>query len=99
VNRPHYARKRISNYDFFKSLDETHEKLANGELKPPREHARDYLCPLCSTRKRSLSLVPSRVMGVPVRELTLIKTDVNFKGRFILCCEDCARPIRAAKVA
>lgn len=98
VSQPVYTTKRLSNYDGFKALDKLQEKIAEGRLKPPRQNAKDYLCPLCSYRKRSLVLCPSRVLGVPVSQLP-IKVETRFQGRFILCCEDCVRDLKRARVA
>lgn len=96
-DRP-YTIKRKSNYDAFKALDKLQEKIATGVLKPPRENARDYLCPLCSYRKRSMRLVASRILGKPVSQLP-IECATQFQGRFVLVCEDCARDLERAKVA
>ena len=93
-----YTSKRKSNYDGFKSLDKMLEKIDSGKLKPPRENQRDYLCPLCSYRKRSMRLVKSVILGKPVAQLP-IETEVRFEGRFVLVCWGCADDLERARVA
>lgn len=88
-------RRRISNYEGFKRLDAMLEKVDSGKLKPPREPVRDFLCEVCSRRKRSVRAVPSLVMGHKLPGTPL-------QGTFVLACDDgpgsCAMALERAGV-
>lgn len=93
-----YVSKRVSNYEGFKSLDKLLENIDSGKLKPPDKAKVEYWCNLCRCMKKSQRLVPSRVMGRPVTQLGVgMKT--GFRGRFVLCCDECARDLEKARVA
>lgn len=93
-----YLTKRLTNYEGFKRLDKKLERLAIGDLRTKQSRdvrkTKDFLCPLCSTRKRSQRVVPSRILGHLLR-------DTPFRDAFgrplqaIVCCEECARPLLA----
>lgn len=93
-----YTIKPKSNYEGFRDLDRMLEKIDSGKLRPPRTNAVDHFCPLCHCTKRSQRLVPSRVLGVPVSQLPN-ECKTAFQGRFVVCCEDCARDLKRSRVA
>lgn len=93
-----YTESRISNYEGFQRLDKLQERLAIGDLrgKEARDVRRnkDFLCPLCSCRKRSQRVVPSRVMGHLLKD-TPFRDEYGRPLNAVVCCEDCAAPLLA----
>jgi hypothetical protein len=85
-HRSTYTVRRASNYEGFKALEQMLEGVATGRLKAARQRVTDFLCDLCKTRKRSQVAVPSRILGRVVPP---------FRGRVVLCCDACAREMRA----
>lgn len=93
-----YNITRKSNYDGFRDLDKLLENIDSGKLKPPQKAKVEFWCPLCHTTQRNQRLVPSRMIGRPVSQLG-VEMHTMFSGRFILCCESCARDLDMARVA
>jgi hypothetical protein len=95
MNSRAYTQKRLSNYEGFKRLDAMLEKVDAGKLKPPREPMRDFLCEVCSRRKRSVRAVPCLTMGKKL-------VGTKLKGLFVLVCDDgpgsCAAALERAGV-
>jgi hypothetical protein len=91
VTRRPYTQQRISNYEGFKRLDQTLEKIETGVLKAPGTHAKENLCRMCKRWKMTQVAYPSRLMGTPLKGSKL-------RGTFILVCQECADEMRGRKV-
>jgi hypothetical protein len=82
------VRKPLTNYDFYKRLDATAEKLATGKLKAPGTHDKEHICSWCNRYKMSRVAHASAILGQPL-------PDTKLQGRFILVCEGCHEELTA----
>lgn len=89
-----FIRRAISNYDFYKGLEETEQSLAEGKLAERRINSnapngrtarRSFLCERCNCYRRSWKLVrvPDRIAGIGHRVPGMV-------GRYLEVCWDCA---------
>lgn len=88
-DKPSFGRKAISNYEGFKRLDNSLQKI---EL---RDRAREKICDVCQRRCRAWRIVPA-TFGTSLR-------GSPFKGRFVVACDagpqGCAESLIRAGVA
>lgn len=92
-----YTISPLSNYEGFKRLDKLQEKIANGQLRPPREAVVEHWCDVCHCKKKSSRLVKSQSIGRPISQLG-VEVKVRFQGLFVLACEECAGMMERAGI-
>ena len=84
-----YVRRRLSNYEGFKRLDKSLEKI---ELT---NRGREKICDVCQTRCRAWRIVPATA-GRPIGGVRLQQ------GNYLLCCDagpdGCAETLTRAGV-
>jgi hypothetical protein len=78
---PIYNRKHLSNYEGYKRLDKSLEKLA------ARDAARAKLCEVCGNRTRAWRIVPASAgTRIGVTRASLLSG--GLRGKFIVACDN-----------
>lgn len=77
---PSYIRRPLSNYEGFKRLDASLEKIAN------RETAKQQCCDICHRRCKAWRIVPATFGHTIARSLAAKKSG-GLRGKFVVCCD------------
>ncbi len=89
-----YQRKPLSNYEGFKRLDKSLEKIETND------RAREKVCEVCQRRCRAWRIVPAS-FGKPLGRTRAGLTG-GLKGKFVVACdggpESCARMLERSGV-
>lgn len=91
---PPYIRRPLSNYEGFKRLEASLEKIEK------RETAKQQCCDICHRRCRAWRIVPA-TFGHAIARRLATRMSGGLRGKFVVCCDGpdgCARMLEASGV-